>query len=302
MSIPSRSPQPGDAGFCRCAICETPLPAAVKVRLPAAHLKACPACRAWTYLPRPTQERQSVLHNGGSYSDHPYFELRRTIGPRQRRRCRWIFSRLAKAVDVAGLRGKRLLDAGCDTGAFLAAAAEQYGVVPVGVDVAEAAVEAVRGRGIEAWHSTIEEAPQSLMGLPVVTAIDLIEHVSHPARFLREVFRRLEPGGVVYVETPNIESAVYSAGRMLSLVVRGRESDLMERLFPAQHVQYFTQASLAALGRSCGFDMVWQGTRVLPWGDIAASAVVRAGMAVLQTVDRLARNCILICAVMRRPG
>jgi SAM-dependent methyltransferase len=283
-----------------CAICGTPLPAEGKVRLHGAQLKACPACRAWTYLPRPTQEEQSVLHDTGSYFDHPYFELRRAIGPRQRRHCRRIFSRLAVAVDVASLRGKRLLDVGCDTGTFLATAAEEFGVIPVGVDVAERAVAAARSRGIEAWRTTIEEAPPSLNGFPVITAIDLIEHVSDPARFLAEIYRRLAPGGVVYVETPNAASAVYSAGRVLSFVIRGRESALMERLFPAQHVQYFSARSLAGLGRRCGFDVVWQGTRVLPWADIAASAAVRAGMTVLQAADRLAGNCILNCAVMRR--
>lgn len=302
MSIPSRWSQPGDAGSCRCAVCEAPLPAAVEVSLPAACLKACSACRSWTYFPRPTQERQSALHNSGMYFDHPYFELRRTIGPGQRRRCRGIFSRLAASVDAAGLRGKRLLDVGCDTGAFLAIAAEEFGVIPLGVDVAETAVLAARSRGIEAWHATIEEAPESLKGLPVITAIDLIEHVSEPARFLREIFRRLEPGGVVYIETPNIESAVYSAGRMLSRAVGGRESGLIDRLFPAHHIQYFTAASLAGLGRNCGFDVAWLDTRVLPWRDVGASAAVRVGMTVLQTADRLARNRILICAVMRRPG
>jgi 2-polyprenyl-3-methyl-5-hydroxy-6-metoxy-1,4-benzoquinol methylase len=302
MSIPYRSPQPGDAGSSRCAVCDAPLPATVQVRLPRAHLKACPACRSWSYFPRPAQEQQSALHNSGAYFDHPYFELRRSIGPAHRRRCRRVFSRLAAAVDVSGLRGHRLLDVGCDTGTFLAAAAEEFGVVPVGVDVAEMAVATARGRGIEAWHATIEEAPESLTGLPVITAIDLIEHVSEPARFLREIFRRLAPGGVVYLETPNIESAVYGAGRMLSPVIRGRESAWMERLFPAQHVQYFTAASLAALGRTCGFEVAWMDTRVLPWRDMGTSAAVRAAMAVLQTADRLTRNRILICAVMRRPS
>ena len=286
---------------CRCAICEAALPATAMVRLAGAQLRACLACGAWTYFPRPTQGRQSAIHDNGAYFGHPYFELRRGIDHRLRRRCRWVFSRLATVVDVVGLRGKRLLDVGCDTGAFLAMAAEEFGVVPVGVDVAEMAVRAARSRGIEAWHGTLEEAPESLMGLPVMTAIDLIEHVSEPARFLREIFRRLEPGGAVYIETPNIASAVYSAARVLSFVIRGRESALMERVFPAQHAQYFTEASLAGLGRRCGFEVAWVGTRVLPWPDIVASAGVRAGMAVLQTLDRLARNCILICAVMRRP-
>jgi 2-polyprenyl-3-methyl-5-hydroxy-6-metoxy-1,4-benzoquinol methylase len=278
------------------------LPAAVKVRLPGAHLKACPACRAWTYFPRPDPQRQSALHNDSSYFYHPYFELRRAITPAQRRRCAWVFARLAGTVDLAQLRGRRLLDVGCDTGTFLETAAEQFGVVPVGVDVAEMAVAAARSRGIEAWHSTIENAPDTLMGLPAITAIDLIEHVSDPARFLREICRRLEPGGVVYIETPNIDSAVYSAGRMLSFVIRGRKPEWMDRLFPAHHVQYFTEASLAGLGRSCGLELAWLGTRVLPWQDMAASIEVRVGTAVLQAVDRVARHRLLICAVMRRPG
>jgi 2-polyprenyl-3-methyl-5-hydroxy-6-metoxy-1,4-benzoquinol methylase len=273
----------------------------VKVRLARAHLKACPACGAWTYFPRPTQERQSALHDNSSYFDHPYFELRRASSPEQRRRCRRIFARLAAAVDVTALRGQRLLDIGCDTGAFLATAAEQFGIVPVGVDVAEMAVASARVRGIEVWRTTIEEAPPSLTGLPVITAIDLIEHLGEPAQFLREIFRRLSPGGIVYLETPNIESAVYSAGRMMSWVIRGRESRLMDRLFPVQHIQYFTEAGLTGLGRRCGFEVVWHGARALPWREIAAPAAVRLGMGLLQTVDRLAGKAILICAMMRRP-
>ena len=164
------------------------------------------------------------------------------------------------------------------------------------------AVARARSRAIEAWRGAIEQAPQSQAGLAAITAIDLIEHGASPGRFLREVFRRLGPGGVVYIETPNIASAAYCAGRMLSFVIRGRDSAWMRRLVPAEHVQYFTASSLAGLGRSCGFEVAWMGTRVLPWRDIAASAGVRAGMTVLQAADRLARNRPLICAAMRRPG
>ena len=76
---------------------------------------------------------------------------------------------------------------------------------------------------------------------------------------------------------------------------------MLERIFPPQHVQYFTSASLAGLARSVGFEMVRIDNRVLPWSDIGAAAPVRAGMSAVQMLDRLAGTRILICALLRRP-
>lgn len=39
----------------------------------------------------------------------------------------------------------------------------------------------------------------------LVTALDFIEHILDPERFARESFRILEPGGVVLINTPNIQ-------------------------------------------------------------------------------------------------
>ena len=285
-----------------CVVCGTPIPDNVKVRLAGSQLRACSSCGTWVYFPRPVPQDQAAIHDTEDYFDHPYLELRRRSGPAQLRRCRLIISRLCSGLGVDSLRGQRLLDIGCDTGVFLATAAQEFGISPIGLDVGARAVAVAAQRGIEVYRAPIEAAPEHLQDLPAITAIDLVEHVADPAAFLREIRQRLRPGGVVYLETPNIRSSVYWTGRVLSGLTGGRPAALYERLFPAQHIQYFTRASLGALARACGFELTGMGTRVLPWDDIAASGFVRAAMAGMQLLDRLTGERILIWAVLRRPA
>ncbi len=284
----------------RCVACGNAIPGNVQVRLADSQLRRCSSCGTWVYFPRPDAEQQAAIHDSEDYFDHPYFELRRNADQAQLRRCRLIFSRLTAGADTALLRGHRILDIGCDTGAFLATAAREFGIVPVGLDVGARAVAVVAGQGMEVYQTTIEQAPQHLRDFSAITAIDLVEHVSDPESFLREIRSRLRPGGVVYLETPNIRSSVYRIGRLLSGLTHGRPAALYERLFPAQHIQYFTRASLGALVQASGLELTQMGTRVLPWTDIAASLPVRAAMVGMQTLDRLTGERILIWAVLRR--
>lgn len=282
----------------RCIICSSLLPDVAAVRIGTSELRACDACGSWTYLPRPDAADQAAIHDTGDYFDHPYFAPRRNLSQAIIQRCHGVFNRVAQATDVAALRGQRLLDIGCDAGTFLQAAAQEFGIVPVGIDASRRAIEAARERGIEAYQTPVESAPEHLSDFLVITAIDLIEHVAEPADFLRNIRARLRPGGVVYLETPNIRSMVYRIGRGLSHVTKAK---FLERLFPPQHVQYFTEASLAMLCQSAGLDIVSIDNRVLPWRDIAARLPVRVALSVLQVLDRWIGTRILICAVLRRP-
>ncbi|HYL76560.1 MAG TPA: class I SAM-dependent methyltransferase [Bryobacteraceae bacterium] len=297
---PASAPGPGDtdSGSAeRCVVCNSGLPQRPVVEFGRCRLHACPRCGSWTYLPRPNSADQSAIHDTGDYFDHPYFDLRRRLSPSIIRRCRYAFTQLGLAAD--SLRGQRVLDIGCDTGVFLQAAAQEFGIVPVGVDTASRAIAAAQQQGIEAYCAPIEQAPEHLHDFPAITAIDLIEHVAQPGDVLRAIRRRLRPGGALYLETPNIRSMVYQFGRALSHAVQPQQ--LLERLFPPQHVQYFTESSLAALCRSAGFEVVSIGRRALPWEDIATSFAVRAALAPLQLADRIFGTEILICAVLKRP-
>jgi 2-polyprenyl-3-methyl-5-hydroxy-6-metoxy-1,4-benzoquinol methylase len=285
-----------------CVICGGVLREQAAVRLGRSYLRACPACGSWTYFPRGDSAEQAALHDSEEYFGHPYFSVRRGVTEAQRRRCRDVFARISIGVDIAALRGQRMLDIGCDTGTFLKAAEAEAGIVPVGIDVAERAIAACRDAGIEAYQATVEQAPPALAGFPVVTAIDLIEHVPDPASFLRAVRPRVRPGGVVYVETPNILSTVYQFGRRLAQATRGRPASLLERLFPPQHVQYFTPDSLRGLAGRAGFEVLALGARVLPASAIAASLPALAAIGALQLCDRMRGTEILIWTVLRRPS
>ena len=284
-----------------CAVCGETLHGRPTVRLRASQLHSCDACGSWTYFPRRSPADQTAIHDTKEYFDHPYFALRRHSTQAIIRRCREIFARLKPEIDLTDLRGERILDIGCDTGAFLQAAHHEFGLQPAGIDTASRAVAAARQQNIEAYACTIERAPRELCDFRIVTAIDVLEHVTDPSTFLIEILGRLLPGGVLYLETPNIESCVYRIGSALSPVLVGPCAPVLHRLFPPEHVQYFTKSSLTALARRSGFEIVTMDTRVLPTRDIATSWHVRAAMSVMQTLDQFTRSKILLWAVLRRP-
>jgi 2-polyprenyl-3-methyl-5-hydroxy-6-metoxy-1,4-benzoquinol methylase len=285
-----------------CVACGTSIEDNVKVRLAGGQLQACQACETWMWFPRPSQAEQSGIHDNEEYFEHPYFKLRRELNAAQLRRCAQVFQRLSGSVDPAGFRGRRMLDIGCDTGVFLSAAVRQFGIVPVGVDVNRNAVRVAIRNGIEAYHGTLESAPAEVSDFPLVTAVDLVEHVANPKVLLAEIRNRLSPGGVAYLETPNIRSAVYRIGRQLSILTGGRPAGLYDRLFPAQHIQYFTRDSLSSLVRSVGMEVLELRDRPLATDAIAAAMPIRAAMSVMQAIDGMTREHILLWAVIRRPA
>lgn len=264
-------------------------------------LYRCDACRSLVAWPRPTLGEQTALHDNPDYYEHPYFERRRGLTEAVERRCRAAFARIGEGIDLQSLRGERHLDVGCDTGSFLLAAAKAWETVPVGVDVARRSVAEARRRGLEAYCCTLESSPECLANFSLITAIDVVEHVVDPAVFLAEVRRRLRPGGICYLETPNIASKVYRIGRAVSRLSGGRPAWLFERLFPSEHIQYFSREGLLALADRSGLEVVSLSDRDLPLADIGASLPVRLGLSAMQMLDAFAGERLLLCIVIRRP-
>jgi 2-polyprenyl-3-methyl-5-hydroxy-6-metoxy-1,4-benzoquinol methylase len=108
-------------------------------------------------------------------------------------------------LDDPRLAPGRLLDVGCGTGGFLAAA-QAKGWEVAGIDFDAVAVRAARERlgvqSVEPW--TLEEFIERRPGerFDAVTAFEVLEHVDEPRSFLERCFDLTQPGGHFAVSVP----------------------------------------------------------------------------------------------------
>ncbi len=159
---------------------------------------------------------------------------------RQRR-----FQRRLNDLNRLGASG-RLLDVGCQNGTFLMLA-RQRGWNPSGVELAPAAVAQARQQGFEVFEGTLPQAHLPGAAFDVVTLWHLLEHVPQPLEFLREIRRILKPGGLLAIETPNVDGRAFR-----------RQGARWEYLLAPQHLCYFGAESLRQALERTGFDLASQ--------------------------------------------
>lgn len=141
-------------------------------------------------------------------------------------------------------RNGRLLDVGFGAGDLLDAAL-RGGWTVSGVEVARAAVERARRRGVDAFHGMLHEARFETAAFDVVVAVEILEHVTDVEPLLVEIARVLRPGGLLWATTPH--------GRGLSARILGASWSVVS---PPSHVQLFSIRGLRELLRRTGFAAV----------------------------------------------
>ena len=102
--------------------------------------------------------------------------------------------------------GARWLDLGCAYG-FLVAEAREAGFRAFGVDASSFAVGQAEAQGIPAAgllaRALADALPLADASVDVVSAFDVLEHLTEPERALDEVARILRPGGLHLASTPD---------------------------------------------------------------------------------------------------
>ena len=103
------------------------------------------------------------------------------------------------------LEGKSALDVGCGAG-LLAEPLARLGAKVTGLDAAPELIEAAKGhaagQGLAINYRAGElEALEGTFDL--VTCLEVIEHVADPAAFVAALEKRLAPGGLLIMSTPN---------------------------------------------------------------------------------------------------
>lgn len=182
----------------------------------------------------------------------------------------------AEARGIEKLRGtdRRILDVGCGSGQFLAFA-KQMGWQPYGVEPDPVAADVARRLGIDVLANHVPDLNQAYANwFDAVTLSHVIEHAHNPIEMLVHCRRVLKPGGYLWLETPNIDSAGYEFfGRHW----RGLETP--------RHLVLFSSQSLRVALQKSGFEQV----SILPCIDATKhmfrrSAIQQAGR--IAEVDR----------------
>jgi len=150
----------------------------------------------------------------------------------------------------------RLLDIGCGAG-LAAEALAGLGHDVLGLDAAADAIAAANAHaaGQDMSLSYRVGAAEDLAAegarFPVITALEVIEHVADPAEFLRLLAQLIEPSGLLFISTLN--------RTLRSLAVAKLGAEYVLRLLPIgthDWQRFVTPAELGVYGKTAGFRMM----------------------------------------------
>lgn len=110
-------------------------------------------------------------------------------------------------------QNNRFLDVGCGAGALLKAAVSE-GWEAEGVEVSQSSVEYLQKQNIKVFYGDLMKANFPEGSFDVVTAVEILEHISNPDAVLKEIYRVLRPGGLLWATTPHGRGA---SGKLLGV-------------------------------------------------------------------------------------
>jgi 2-polyprenyl-6-hydroxyphenyl methylase / 3-demethylubiquinone-9 3-methyltransferase len=162
--------------------------------------------------------------------------------------------RLEWIDQLAGLKGKRVVDVGCG-GGILAEAMAVKGATVTGIDLAEKSLRVAELHLLESGVSVNYEkiateafAAEHPGQFDVVTCMEMLEHVPDPAAIIQACSRMLKPGGWAFFSTLNRNPksflfAIVGAEYVLGLLPRGTH-DYNKFIKPSELINTSRRAGL----------------------------------------------------------
>jgi SAM-dependent methyltransferase len=201
--------------------------------------RRCPAC-SYTFVANPWTDFAAIYTDDYYHGKGPdplsdyYSELNNFDKTLRQYEWQGIFSAIASMIPLN--RSTNWLDFGCGSGGLVRYARSQ-GVGSVGFEEGSIA-NLVKSTGIPVLGSA--DLPGHAGGFDVVTAIEVVEHLTDPMETLRQIRRLLKPGGLFFYTTGN---------------ARRYRNRLLERSYcvPEIHVGFFEPSTMTTALLNAGF-------------------------------------------------
>ncbi|MGE4243166.1 MAG: class I SAM-dependent methyltransferase [Ramlibacter sp.] len=231
------------AGGGRCGICAGPL----RTGLAPWH-RECAACGYESASLRPainTHDTETAID-----------EASREIGLKALRQhnFRLLLDRICERLAEGGRtpREARLLDVGAAHGWFVRTARER--LQAIGLEPDDHVRAMARAAGVELVGGYFPQALDTGERFDVITFNDVFEHLPDPHAALDACRAHLDPGGLLVLNLPCSDGAIYRAAKLLHrLGLRGPFERMWQKGLVSPHLHYFNKDNLARLLAVHGF-------------------------------------------------
>jgi 2-polyprenyl-3-methyl-5-hydroxy-6-metoxy-1,4-benzoquinol methylase len=148
----------------------------------------------------------------------------------------------------------KILDVGCGLGFFVKRIETMKPEwTAIGYEISEKAVQfANEKNGLKnIYAGLVQSSTIPANSIDIITLWDVIEHIPKPHALLQYLQSLITPGGIIFLQTPNFPFQLWKA--KLKVLIRGMKPGV-HYLEAKDHVNNYKMATLAELGKQCGFE------------------------------------------------
>jgi len=206
----------------------------------------CSNCETLYISPRPSQKLLSEFYQNSQ--NYKYWAENIYPKSEQVRKINIFMPRLAKLVDLCEeykVNQGTIVEVGAGYGTF-GEVVEEAGKFDKYIAIEpspELALECKR-KALKVIEASVEAVASQIKGADVVASFEVIEHLFSPREFLESCRKVLNHEGLLILTCPNWKG--------FETQILGPLSDT----FDAEHLNYFSPASLGSLVESCGFEVL----------------------------------------------